>query len=244
MGSSGFVPVLPVRGPEQRSCRPININKNDMVAGRVSRRHGVTRDASRVALLSPAELYVTERRRPFLSPPRSQLGSASRHAIVGSSCRRALKALVLLALALVRTLLRRLFGGGRGGLAAFRENYAADGLAPVTAEQRTTMNDFGNCIACGLCDRGEGARIARSGGAYPGVMELMLAASRSMPDFGAAAVAFAYVSDEVLQEKEKLCPTSVPMRKIAAFVRDKAGESRTSLPVVATKALPAQADSR
>ena len=49
------------------------------------------------------------------------------------------------------------------------------------------MERFGRCIACGLCDRGEGARIARSGGAYRGLMELVLASSRSMPDFAAAA---------------------------------------------------------
>ena len=92
------------------------------------------------------------------------------------------------------------------------------------------MSEFGRCIACGICDRGERARIAQSEGAYRGVMELMLSASRSMPDFGAAALGFAHVSDEVLDEKELLCPTRVPMRKIAAFVRTKAGEARVSLP--------------
>lgn len=117
------------------------------------------------------------------------------------------------------------------GLRAFRQNYAADGLAPLDAEQRATMAEFGRCIACGLCDRGESKRIARSSGAYPGVMQLMLAASRSMPDFGAAAVAFSHVSDDVLAEKELICPTGVPMRKIAKFVRDKAGEARGSLPL-------------
>ncbi len=150
-----------------------------------------------------------------------------------------LKALFLLGLALVRTLVLRLFGGGRRGIAAFRENYAADGLAPISVAQRDAMPEFGRCIACGLCDRGELGRIARSGGAYAGVMELMLAASRSLPDFGAAAIAFAHVPDDVLAGKELVCPTRVPMRKIAAFVRDKAGESRVSLPVASANALPA-----
>jgi hypothetical protein len=126
---------------------------------------------------------------------------------------------------------RRALGGGRDGLRAFRENYASDGLAPVTADQRAAMADFGRCIACGLCDRGESARIARSAGAYRGVMEAILAASRSMPDYAAAAQSFSHVPDSVLAEKELLCPTSVPMRKIAAFVRDKASEARVSLPV-------------
>jgi hypothetical protein len=140
-----------------------------------------------------------------------------------------LKALFLLAWALIRTLMRRLFGLGRTGLGAFSENYAADGLSAVSAEQRLEMGTFGRCIACGLCDRGEGERIARSGGAYPGVMQLMLASSRSMPDFGAAARGFAHVSDEVLAEKERLCPSEVPMRRIARFVREKAAEARPSI---------------
>jgi hypothetical protein len=111
-----------------------------------------------------------------------------------------IKALFLLALALLRTVVRRAFGGGRDGLKAFKANYASDGLAPVTADQRAAMADFGRCIACGLCDRGESARIARSGGAYRGVMEAILAASRSMPDYAAAALSFSHVPDSVRAE--------------------------------------------
>jgi len=150
-----------------------------------------------------------------------------------------IKALFLLALALLRTILHRALGRGSGGIGAFRANYDADGLAPVSLEQRSSMGEFGSCIACGLCDRGESVRIERSGGAYCGIMELMLAGSRSMPDFGAAAIAFEHVPDDVLLEKERICPTAVPMRKIAAFVRDRAGESRRSLPVATSgRALP------
>jgi hypothetical protein len=126
-----------------------------------------------------------------------------------------IKAVLLLTLAVVRTFFRRLFGGKKGGIRAFRAHYAPDGLSPVTKEQRAAMRGFGGCIACGLCDRG--------------VMELILAASRSMPDFGAAAMGFAHVPDEVLVEKELICPTRVPMRQIAKFVREKAGEARVSL---------------
>jgi hypothetical protein len=140
-----------------------------------------------------------------------------------------IKAFLLLALALVRTLVRRALGRGRSGLRAFRANYAADGLAPVSAEQRRGMAAFGRCIACGLCDRGERERIARSEGAYRGVMAFVVAASRSMPDFGAAAVTLRHLPDDVLAEKERRCPTKVPMREIAAFVREKSGEARVSL---------------
>jgi hypothetical protein len=141
-----------------------------------------------------------------------------------------LKAILLLALALVRTALRLIFARKVSGIARFRENYDADRLPPVTATERAELARFGRCIACGLCDRGESERIARSRGQYRGVMPLMLAASRSMPDFHAAQISFAHVPAEVLEEKERSCPTRVPMREIARFVRDKAAELTQSLP--------------
>ena len=134
-----------------------------------------------------------------------------------------LKAWLLLTVALLKSLLRRLFGKA-GGIEAFRANYDADGLPPVTADERAELPTFSRCIACGVCDRGEGERIAASGGAYRGVMPLMLSASRSMPEFRAAAYSLSFVSDEVLAEKELTCPANVPMRRIAAFLRAKADE--------------------
>lgn len=142
-----------------------------------------------------------------------------------------LKALFLLAFSLLVTTIRRLVGRGGVGLAAFRQNYDADGLPPVTESERARMPGFERCIACGLCDRGEASRIASSGGAYRGVMALMLCGSRSMPDFRAAAYSFSFVSEEVLAEKELVCPTGVPMRQIARFVRDKADAVGGPLPL-------------
>ena len=141
-----------------------------------------------------------------------------------------LKAIFLLAWALVRTVFRRLFGRNRDGIAQFRKNYDADRLPPVTPDERARLESFGRCIACGLCDRGESERIAESAGAYRGIMSLMLAASRSMPDFHAATISFGFVPDEILAEKEAICPTHVPMRDIARFVREKARELERSLP--------------
>jgi hypothetical protein len=140
------------------------------------------------------------------------------------------KAVLLLALSLLKTIFRLIFTRRRG-IPAFRANYDADGLPPVSAAERARLPGFSRCIACGLCDRGEAARIAASGGAYRGVMALVLAASRSMPDFRAAAYSFSFVSDEVLAEKERICPTGVPMRQIAQFVRDKAEQVGGPLPL-------------
>jgi hypothetical protein len=142
-----------------------------------------------------------------------------------------LKAILLLALYLLKTLGRRLFTRNKAGIAAFRSNYDADGLPPVSPAERLAMPDFSRCIACGLCDRGEAERIAASGGAYRGVMTLVLAGSRSMPDYRAAAYSFGFVSEEVLAEKEAICPTGVPFRAIARFVRDKADAVGGALPL-------------
>src|SRR6478752_3657181 len=124
---------------------------------------------------------------------------------------------------MLQSLVKRVFGKA-GGIAAFRRAYDADGLPPVTADERAELPTFSRCVACGICDRGESERIAASGGAYRGVMPLMLSASRSMPDFRAAAYSLSFVTDEALAEKERICPAQVPMRRIAAFLRAKANE--------------------
>jgi succinate dehydrogenase/fumarate reductase-like Fe-S protein len=131
------------------------------------------------------------------------------------------RAFLILAWALLRTLVAPLFGARRG-LVAFEASYAKDRLPAVRPEERRALSAFGGCIACGLCDVGEGARAAASGGVYAGVMDLMLASSRSMPDFDVAARSFEAIGDERLAELEARCPTRVPMRRIAAFVRSKA----------------------
>jgi hypothetical protein len=133
----------------------------------------------------------------------------------------------------VKTLLGRAFQGKGDGIARFRENYDADGLPPVTPDERAGFAAFERCIACGLCDRGEATRIARSGGAYRGVMGLVIAGSRSIPEFRAAAYGFGFVPEEALIEKEAICPVRIPFRRIARFVRDKADAVGGPLPLPA-----------
>lgn len=112
--------------------------------------------------------------------------------------------------------------GRKTGLTLFRENYDADRLAPVDVEDRRSIARFSRCFACGLCDAGEGPRMTASRGAYPGLMAVVLASSRSMPDYDAAALALDHVPEEVLRQKEKVCPAGVPFVDLARFVRRKA----------------------
>lgn len=132
-----------------------------------------------------------------------------------------LSALLLLAWSLVRSLVDGALGRRRG-VAAFTANYAADRLPPVEPEERKLLPLLGGCVACGLCDVGEAAHIALSRGAYAGPMDLALASSRSMPDFDAAVVSLRATTDEHLARAEAICPTRVPLRAIARFVRNKA----------------------
>jgi hypothetical protein len=134
-----------------------------------------------------------------------------------------LHALLILAWALVRSLLAPLMGARRG-LTDFRRSYAADRLPPVAADERRYLPQLSGCIACGLCNVGEGNRIASSLGVYAGVMDLMLASSRNMPDYDAAIRSFDAIGDERLAQLEARCPARVPMRLLAAFVRAKAAE--------------------
>lgn len=131
-------------------------------------------------------------------------------------------ALAVLAWSFLKVTVRRLFERGPSGLARFRENYDDDGLPPLSPSERAALPSFSRCIACGRCDLGEADRIAASRGAYPGLMAVVLASSRSTPDFDAAALALSHVPDEVLAQKEAICPTGVPFRALARFVRDKA----------------------
>jgi len=133
-----------------------------------------------------------------------------------------LHALFLLARALIKTIIKRLWRSGGRGLELFEANFEAEHLSKVDAAERAELPSFSRCIACGRCNRGDGARMARSHGAYPGTMALMLASSRSLPDFPLAAEALRWITDDELAEKETLCPVEVPMRRIAAFIRARA----------------------
>ena len=72
-----------------------------------------------------------------------------------------LHAALLLAWALLRSLLAPLFGARRG-LSEFKASYAPDRLPPVAPDERRAPPKLSGCIACGLCDLGEGARVAEA----------------------------------------------------------------------------------
>jgi hypothetical protein len=129
-----------------------------------------------------------------------------------------LRALFLLGWSFAVSLLKRLTRS-EPGLVAFHRNYGADHLAPLGPEARAGYDRFEGCIACGRCDVGEADRMIAARGAYPGLMQLVLASTRSIPDFDAAARAFAHTPDALLEAKAKRCPAHIPFAELAALVR-------------------------
>lgn len=138
-------------------------------------------------------------------------------------------AVVVLGWAMLRATVKRLFGAVTG-LRLFHENYGRERLLPVDGATREAMGAFSRCIACARCDVGEAERIAASRGAYPGLMRFVLASSRSMPDYDAAALAIEHVPLDVLRAKERLCPTGVPFVALVRFVQTKARRARRAGP--------------
>jgi hypothetical protein len=135
-------------------------------------------------------------------------------------------AVVILARSLFQVTVKRLFGE-EYGVALFHENYDADRLPALAADERERLASFSRCFACGRCDIGEAERIGASGGRYAGLMSLVLGATRSMPDFDAAVTALDFVPDHVLVEKQIICPADVPFLELSRFVRAKATEGRS-----------------
>ncbi len=131
-------------------------------------------------------------------------------------------ALFILAWSLVKVLLKKLFGRPRPGIAQFHANYDGEGLSALDQAERDGLARFSGCIACGRCDVGEAERVIASRGEYPGLMQLVLASSRSMPDYDAAAQGFAHVPEKVLRAKTAACPVAIPFAELAAFVKAKA----------------------
>jgi succinate dehydrogenase/fumarate reductase-like Fe-S protein len=132
-------------------------------------------------------------------------------------------ALVILAWSLIKVVAKLLFTKQPPGLMVFHDNYGSEGLSAIEPAERDDLEQFSRCIACGRCDHGEAERIATSRGEYPGLMQLVLASTRSMPDYDAAARGFAHIPEETLGEKTQICPVRIPFRRLAEFVRAKAG---------------------
>lgn len=158
--------------------------------------------------------------KPDLRAPLAEPSSSSKVGVLSGLA----LAAALLVWSLLKVVFRTLFTKPPPGLEVFHDNYGTEGLAPIGRDERHALARFSRCIACGRCDVGEGERVAASDGEYPGLMQLVLASTRSMPDYDAAARGFAHVPEDVLRAKARRCPVRIPFADLAAFVKARAGE--------------------
>lgn len=127
--------------------------------------------------------------------------------------------------ALIAHPLRRLFSPDeRSGKQRFLDNYAAEGLVPISAQYRELLHEASRCIHCGLCEGFDRALAALPRTAYGGASLLAVSYSRSTPDLPRARAALEALSEEQLIRSEAVCPTRVPLRALARHLRETLSE--------------------
>jgi hypothetical protein len=125
----------------------------------------------------------------------------------------------LLGLSLIKTLVLMVLVPGRRGLRRFEDNYREDRLLALLPAEQSAQTSMSTCIACGRCDGdAQGGSAAREAG-FRGLMGFMLSASRSMPEFPAAASMVSHLDDAWLQRMEDRCPSGIPFRRVVGLVR-------------------------
>jgi len=130
---------------------------------------------------------------------------------------------------LVRTFLPR------RGLTRFLGAYGPEGLYPLEAEEKAVVASLSRCIACAACDARFDAydRVARNTLRAPS--DLVLAASRSLPEWDALAAPIAELERGDLDALEAVCPARIPFRDLVRVAKKRAAsqqEARARLPVL------------
>ena len=109
------------------------------------------------------------------------------------------------------------------GRERFLQNYAAEGLAPTTEEDRADTEAASACISCGLCESGCALRGAipsiRDMGVH-GAFRLYSKSAEMLARSGGALAACASCTG-----CEPLCPTGVPIARLVRAFAARSGGS-------------------
>jgi hypothetical protein len=106
---------------------------------------------------------------------------------------------------------------GVPGASGFRANFFGEGLIPTTPDDRERMREAARCIHCGLCDAPAAAAQAPS----PSLLPLVFSRSSvELPQARGALARFREVPD-ALAAGELLCPTGVPLRRLARWLDER-----------------------
>lgn len=118
-------------------------------------------------------------------------------------------AMLYLAWAFMRRVFRRIVRGRAddGGAERFLENFAGEGMAPLTVAQAAVIEGASRCIQCGLCEA-----------VCPLPVDRWLANSRALDMASYAAASMPSMCPDDCRRCELICPTGVPIAAIPAFV--------------------------
>lgn len=129
--------------------------------------------------------------------------------------------------ALIAHPLRKLFDTDpRSGKERFLANYAPEGLVPISLEDRAVLKGASRCIHCGLCDAYDPSMSALPRTMYDGASLLPVAYARATPGLNRIAAVLERLEDAALVKAERVCPTRVPLKEIAAMLKRKLAELR------------------
>lgn len=131
----------------------------------------------------------------------------------GSDLLRHIRSLFHLALTFWGRQLLRIVRGlaDDGGERRFLENYAGEGMVPLTVQEESLIRDLERCIFCGLCE----AVCPRS---TPHAVERWPAYSRAITLAELAAEDIPLDCPSACSACAEICPTRVPLTAIPALI--------------------------
>lgn len=121
--------------------------------------------------------------------------------------------------------LRKLFSRDeRTGKRRFLANYAPEGNLPTSTEDLAVLRGASRCIHCGLCEAYDQALSVLPRTVYGGASALPVAYTRATPGLPHARKVIERLDEAQLARAEAVCPTRVPLREIARYLKRKLAE--------------------
>lgn len=120
----------------------------------------------------------------------------------------------------LRRFLEKKRGIATGGTKRYLNNYAEDGIRPLSLDEAACFTELGGCIRCNLCDSLCDAtrELKHLHGQGPSLIASTL--SRNLPDIPKANIYLDSFDDcEQCFACFDICPTGVPIRKIVELMR-------------------------
>jgi hypothetical protein len=122
--------------------------------------------------------------------------------------------------------LRRLFGGP-DGLARFERSFFPERLLPMSLEDGARLREASRCLACGACDAAVTTSDENAGGhperLRPSLLPSVFARSLVELPFAGGDVRRLASRPELLRAAERLCPTGVPLERLAGWLLRRSG---------------------